>query len=95
MQALRTIRAYWKPIETVESRQLPDGRWRLDVRHKDTLYEEIAGAPGEPNRWITLPCTPRAEALAPMKGDSGYRWNDMWHPPKSPCALRRGDVDEL
>ena len=41
-------------IETVESRQLPDGRWRLDVRHKDTLYEEIAGAPGEPNRWITL-----------------------------------------
>ena len=41
-------------VETVESRQLSDGRWRLDVRHKDTLYEEIAGAPGEPNRWITL-----------------------------------------
>ena len=41
-------------IATVEGRQLPDGRWRLDVRHKDTLYGEIAGAPGEPNRWITL-----------------------------------------
>ena len=41
-------------IETIECHQLPDGRWRLDVRHKDTLYEEIAGAPGEPNRWITL-----------------------------------------
>ncbi len=41
-------------VETVERRQLPDGRWCLDVRHKDTLYEEIAGAPGEPNRWITL-----------------------------------------
>ena len=41
-------------IETVESRQHTDGRWRLDVRHKDTLYEEIAGAPGEPNRWITF-----------------------------------------
>ena len=41
-------------IETVESRRLSDGRWHLDVRHKDTLYEEIAGAPGEPNRWITL-----------------------------------------
>ena len=36
------------------------------------------------------PRTPRAEALAPMKGDSGFRWNDVWHPPKSPCALRRG-----
>ena len=40
--------------ETIESHQLPDGRLPLDVRHKDTLYEEIAGAPGEPNRWITL-----------------------------------------
>ena len=55
-------------IETVESRQLPDGRWSLDVRHKDTLYEEVAGAPGEPNRWITLRAPPRAETLAPMKG---------------------------
>ena len=41
-------------IETVESRRLSDGRWPLDVRHKDTLYEEIAGALGGPNRWITF-----------------------------------------
>ena len=41
-------------IDTVQSRQLPDGRWPLDVRHKDTLYQQIAGAPGKPNRWITL-----------------------------------------
>lgn len=32
----------------------PDGRWLLDARHKDTLYEEIAGPVGAPNRWITL-----------------------------------------
>ena len=30
------------------------GRWRLDVRHRDTPYPELAGAVGEPNRWITL-----------------------------------------
>lgn len=26
----------------------------LDVRHRDTLHEELAGAVGAPNRWITL-----------------------------------------
>jgi len=31
-----------------------DGRWPLDIRHRDTLYEELAGPIGEPNRWITL-----------------------------------------
>ena len=31
-----------------------DGRWLLDIRHRDTLYEELAGPVGEPNRWITL-----------------------------------------
>jgi hypothetical protein len=30
------------------------GRWRLDVRHRDTLHEEMAGTVGAPNRWITL-----------------------------------------
>ena len=54
VQVLRTQPRLAEAIETVESRQLPDGRWCLDVRHRDTLYEEIAGAPGEPNRWITL-----------------------------------------
>jgi hypothetical protein len=41
-------------IAIVLQRRQDDGRWRLDVRHRDTLYEEIAGAVGEPNRWITL-----------------------------------------
>ena len=35
-------------------RRQDSGRWLLDVRHRDTLYEELAGAVGEPNRWITL-----------------------------------------
>ena len=41
-------------LALVRGRRQPDGRWRLDVRHKDTLYEDIAGPVGEPNRWITL-----------------------------------------
>jgi hypothetical protein len=38
----------------VMARQRSDGRWFLDVRHRDTPHEELAGAVGAPNRWITL-----------------------------------------
>jgi hypothetical protein len=41
-------------VAIVRERCQGDGRWRLDVRHRDTLHEELAGAVGEPNRWITL-----------------------------------------
>ena len=41
-------------IASVRERRQADGRWLLDVRHKDTLYEEVAGPVGAPNRWITL-----------------------------------------
>jgi hypothetical protein len=41
-------------IEMVKNRRQADGRWLLDARHKDTLYTDMAGAVGEPNRWITL-----------------------------------------
>lgn len=41
-------------IDAVVSRRQRDGRWRLDVRHRDALYEEMAGVVGEPNRWVTL-----------------------------------------
>jgi hypothetical protein len=41
-------------IRLVAARQLDDGRWQLDVRHRNTLHEEIAGAVGGPNRWVTL-----------------------------------------
>ena len=41
-------------IGRVHARRQGDGRWLLDVRHRDTLYPELAGEPGEPNRWITL-----------------------------------------
>ncbi len=41
-------------VEVVRARRQTNGRWLLDVRHRDTLFEEVAGGVGEPNRWITL-----------------------------------------
>ena len=41
-------------VAAVRERRQADGRWLLDVRHRDTLHVELAGALGEPNRWITL-----------------------------------------
>jgi len=41
-------------VATVIRRRQGDGRWLLDVRHRDRLHEEFAGAVGAPNRWITL-----------------------------------------
>jgi hypothetical protein len=41
-------------IALVLDRRQSDGRWRLDVRHQDTLHAELAGDVAEPNRWITL-----------------------------------------
>lgn len=38
----------------VGTRRQTDGRWLLDLRHRRTLYEDIAGAVGAPSRWITL-----------------------------------------
>lgn len=41
-------------VAIVRERRQDDGRWLLDVRHRDTLHEELAGTVGAPNRWITL-----------------------------------------
>jgi len=41
-------------IAIVRERRQRDGRWLLDVRHRNTLHEDMAGAVGAPNRWITL-----------------------------------------
>jgi hypothetical protein len=41
-------------IANARDRRQPDGRWRLDVRHRNTLHVEMAGEVGAPNRWITL-----------------------------------------
>jgi len=41
-------------VTAVQGRRQEDDRWLLDVRHRDTLHEELAGSVGEPNRWITL-----------------------------------------
>jgi hypothetical protein len=41
-------------LALVMRRRQPDGRWLLDVRHRDTLQTEMAGEVGQPNRWVTL-----------------------------------------
>ena len=41
-------------VAAVLARRDGDGRWLLDVRHRNTLHEELAGTVGAPNRWITL-----------------------------------------
>src|SRR5881392_2914532 len=41
-------------VATVLERRQDSGRWLLDVRHRNTLHEELAGTVGEPNRWNTL-----------------------------------------
>jgi hypothetical protein len=41
-------------VATVLGRRQAEGRWLLDLRHRDTLHEELAGTVGAPNRWITL-----------------------------------------
>jgi hypothetical protein len=40
-------------IAIVRERRQADGRWVLDVRHRDALHTDIAGEVGEPNRWVT------------------------------------------
>jgi hypothetical protein len=41
-------------VAIVRERRQEVGHWLLDVRHRDTLYEEISGPVGAPNRWVTL-----------------------------------------
>src|SRR5262245_43291017 len=41
-------------VAIVLERRQGDGRWLLDVRHEDTLHEDIAGPVGAANRWSTL-----------------------------------------
>lgn len=41
-------------VASMLERRGADGRWPLDVRHRNTLHEEMAGEVGAPNRWVTL-----------------------------------------
>jgi hypothetical protein len=41
-------------VAIVRAARQSDARWLLDVRHRDTLYEAMAGVVGAPNRWVTL-----------------------------------------
>jgi hypothetical protein len=56
-------------VAIVRERRQSDGRWLLDVRHRNTLHEEMAGAVGAPNRWITL------RALRVLSWYSPTAWN--------------------
>jgi hypothetical protein len=51
---VRPERQVEEAVAIVRDRRQDSGRWLLDVRHRDTLHEELAGTVGEPNRWITL-----------------------------------------
>jgi hypothetical protein len=41
-------------VAIVRERRQSDGRWLLDVRHKNILHEDMAGTVGVANRWITM-----------------------------------------
>jgi len=41
-------------VAIVRERRQDGGRWLLDIRHRDTMHEQLAGPVGAPNRWITL-----------------------------------------
>ena len=41
-------------VGIIRGRRQDSGQWLLDVQHRDTLYLELSGRVGEPNRWITL-----------------------------------------
>jgi hypothetical protein len=51
---VQSDKRFEEALALVRGRRQPDGRWLLDVRHDDTLYEDIAGPVGAPNRWITF-----------------------------------------
>lgn len=41
-------------VAIVRQRRTSDGTWLRDVRHRDTLYDEMSGPVNTPNRWVTL-----------------------------------------
>jgi hypothetical protein len=54
-------------VSIVPDRRQVDGRWLLDVRHRKTLHEELAGTVGAANRWITLRALRVLDWYAPRK----------------------------
>jgi len=52
---LRTpLRSTFVREDFVLERRQGDGRWLLDLSHRNALHEELAGTVGAANRWITL-----------------------------------------
>lgn len=62
LRALDYFRAAGAPLDArmeeavglLIARRQEGERWLLERRHRNTLHEEIAGAVGVPNRWVTL-----------------------------------------
>jgi hypothetical protein len=62
LRALDYFRAAGAPMDArmddavglLIARRQEGERWLLERRHRNTLHEEIAGAVGVPNRWVTL-----------------------------------------
>ena len=54
-------------LDIIRGRRQADGRWLLDARHRNTLYEDIAGQVGAPNRWITLRALRILETAVPTR----------------------------
>jgi hypothetical protein len=51
---MRPVSRTDEAMAAVLDRRQADGRWLLDVRHRNTLHEDLAGVVGAPSRWITL-----------------------------------------
>src|SRR5262245_22074810 len=60
-------------VAAVIDRRPDDGRWRLDVRHRNTLHVDLAGVVGAPNRWITLRARRVLDWYARRKSDGRVR----------------------
>ena len=43
-----------EPIQLVESKRGPDGRWLLENTHPGAVHFELEDGDGRPSRWNTL-----------------------------------------
>jgi hypothetical protein len=59
-------------VAIVLARRQGSGRWLLDVRHHNTLHEELAGPVGAANRWITLRALRVLDWFAPRDSTNSF-----------------------
>jgi hypothetical protein len=78
-------------IGIVLDRRQADGRWLLDVRHRDTLYSEFAGGrPAEPMGHVTGPSRPGNVPIGSHRTRTGISSRiGVDPPPVDPSTARR------